>query len=69
MMSNEVKNMRAAMQRAAGFGPHGHMQRSGEPRPGERFRQAREKHAAMSEDQHAARRFGRNPKGYTPNAV
>ncbi|HEX7042049.1 MAG TPA: hypothetical protein VF189_02275, partial [Patescibacteria group bacterium] len=68
MMSNEMVEMFGvtdAMQRASEFGDHGHMPKTpSEPKPGERFRQAREKHAAMSEDQHAARRFGRNPKGY-----
>ena len=70
MMTKETMQMAAFMQRASEFGEHGHAESmSGEPKAGERFRQAREKHAQMSDDEHAARRFGRNPKGYTPSAV
>lgn len=70
MMTNEVMQMAAAMQRAADYGPQGHAQPGQEQsKPGEKFGQAREVYTAMSADEHAARRFGRNPKGFTPSAV
>ncbi|HXS15018.1 MAG TPA: hypothetical protein VN711_02730 [Candidatus Saccharimonadales bacterium] len=65
------EDARLAMQRAAEAGGHGYGADPMEAteRPGSKFGQAREKYRRMTLDEHAARKFGRNPKGFTPGAV